>query len=248
MMKSWLQELLDDKNISTSEKEKIILEHFNKEDETKEKKKKGYFDFPEFDADKEKIYKECEMDYPKRVWNKLEQKSQIEIKNAYVFAALVPKLNDDESNPISKLAKTIEIEIKIKLFNDFVSSCTINDANNNNETDRKFAGCIAKYKANRECILTLGQMLTMIKESSYTNTNSNYSDELYNFLMKNLWDVDYLYDTGDENNFYLDYPKCFRNESVHGYISERKTTEACKAETKEIISWIMNSYNSKTRA
>ena len=243
-MTSWLNELLQNNNLSIDDKSRMIIEHYHLERETSERKEKGYFDYPEFDSDKEKIYKECEMDYPKSVWNKLEPESQMAIKNAYVYAVLVPKLNDEESSPISKLAKTIEIEIKIKLFNDFISTCKISDANVNDKTDRDFAGCISKYKSKEENVLTLGQMLRMIKKSSYTKANSHFSDELYDFLIRNLWDVDYLYENGDENNFYLDYPDYIRNKSVHDYINDRKTTEACKMETKEIIAWIMNSYNS----
>lgn len=243
MSSTWLNEILKNENLSIEEKEKMINAHYKEEDKDKENMEKGYFDSPAFENDKKRIYEQCEAEY-KEIWNKLETESKDNLHSAYFYDRFGNKINDDESSTILKFCKTVENEIRAKILIKFVPKCTIGDANFNNSTDKIFRGCIKNYKDGNGVILTLGQMLTLIKESCYSDTESHYADELYHFLDEDYWDVDFLYDCGEKNDFYLDYPKQFRNDSAHVYIYDKKLTKACKKETKDILSWLMSSYRS----
>lgn len=241
-MDSCFNKILYDDSLSDSEIVRLLRDQKTQSEQAKEDIKQGNFDSDVFIVDKRISYQQCRNDYQNTIWNKLEEKSKIDLQNGYFFAALKPAINDDESTPIIKLAKTVEQEMKIKLFKGFSDVIILNrQPQNDDRTDCIVNKFLDEYNSARKVTLTLGQMLNIIKKSSSYTTPSNYARELKKYISTNNWNPVLFYSKRDKN-YFVDYPSKYRNDSAHEYVFDEKLTNDCKKDTAEILTWFLGSY------
>lgn len=193
-----------------------------------------------FDEDKKRVYEECERAYPERTWNELTEEAKKNLKVAYFYAAYGGRLGDDESTPIFKMCKCVECEIRNRLIRPFATAIHFEKIQNSeNKTDKKMRVGLSDP---RDIKTTLGEMLWLIKEASDNKTRSNYARRFDLFVCNptNGWLATNLYSAKGED-FFLDYPKKFRNDGAHGDpIYDSARTTACKERTKTILIWLMD--------
>lgn len=197
------------------------------------------FDNPLFDADKERVYIECRSAYPERTWDKLTEEAKKDLKAAYFYAAYGEWLEDDEATPIYKMCKCVECEIKNRLIQPFAAAIRFENIQiTGNETDRKMRYDLSNPSHIRAA---LGEMLVLIKEASNNRTQSNYAKRFDLFVHDptNGWSAIGLYSARVEN-FFLDYPKKFRNDGAHDRIYDPAKTAACKERTRAVLVWLMD--------
>lgn len=151
-------------------------------------------------------------------------------------------MEDDQSTPINKFTKTVENEIRQKLFIEYAKTFKDERLEIGDDADTIFDNFLDGLFKDKKATITLGQMLRMIQSSYYDSTKSNYSYELKTYIIDHKWDEKKFYSAKDKK-FYVDYPVKYRNDSAHEYVFDANITRECKIITKEIITWFISSKN-----
>ncbi len=240
-MTSLMNEILYNPKLSDTEKIELIKQQFEKSSDVKKLIDDGNLESNYFEKDKEIIYKECEAEYNPIIWSDLTEQSKMDLKNAYLYSAFIKKFNDDESTPLNKLTKTVENELKDKIFKAFIKDIVNSNLEIANKDDEIFDKCVFDFKEYNELKITLTTMLIFIKISGIRNPISNYANELNNYFRNNRWNLKILYSKRNED-YYIQYPEKYRNPYAHGGITYDETlTDECKKDTKEILTWLISS-------
>lgn len=236
-----INKILFDNSLTDAEKIELLKKQALNSQKVEEKLALGDYESDVFDSDRKRCYEACEHDFTPVVWKKLFDKSKIDLANARLYSLLSMITNDDESTPLSKMTKTVENELRYKLFTKYADEYINERLEINNKSDEIFDKSLDEYFNSKKLILTLGQMFRLIKDSYYPNTSSNYAYELRRFLEHGDWDIALFYSKKDKK-FYVEYPNKYRNDAAHEYVYDKNITEECKRDTIEILSWLMNSY------
>ncbi len=241
-MESYIQEILSHPEWSKEQILARMAEGAEESEREKEEISKGDLSSHKYDKDRKILYDECVNDYDPFVWSKLSEKSKTDLKNGYFYSELVKQIEDDESTPLMKFTKTVEVEIREKLFLKFIKPYIYKGLEAYDDTDDIVANAVKEFRKKEKLPLTLGQMLIIVKASSNPNTDSNYAESLYHYFKDNNWDTRRLYskETKDKN-FYIFYPDKYRNDSAHSYVNDPKFTKECKKDTIEILTWFIKS-------
>ena len=239
-MESVFSEILFNDSLSDADKVRLLQLQEKESQKAKEDISKGKFESASLDYDRFVLWQECERAFDSDIWAKLSEKSKTDLKNAYFYEAFIKYINDDESTPISKLTKTVENEIKDKLFSEFIKSFVESRLEVSCSMDRIIDDCVAKYEKQQSITITLGQMLHAIKDSDDERAISNYAFELKQYINYNKWDLERFYSKRDKK-YYIWYPNKYRNDASHDYIYDEQITSECKKDTIEILSWFLGS-------
>lgn len=243
-MESWVNDILNNNNLTAEE----IVEKLRKATEEKELVEKDIADknlsSKYIESDRNRLAEVCKNQYDRNVWYSLSEKSRRDLELAYFYSEFTKMIDDDESTPIIKLTKTVENEIRDKLFVEFVNNVLDDRPDETYRMDRKIEEIIDEYINNDETDLgiSLAQMLYTINESAKNNVEKKfaYAFRLYEFIKKGNWSFTNFY-SAKSKRFYIAYSDEYRNPSAHSYVYDDKQTEKCKTETREILTWFINS-------
>ena len=231
---SFLNTLMN-KNLSDAEVRELLIKELSNPI-------KESIESSSYDNDRILLAKQCRHEY-KKIWNLLSNQSKKDLELAYFYSEFIDKIGDDQTTPINKLTKTVENEIRDKLFIEFAKGYKDRRLVLVNETDNIVDSFIKSYLNKNEPHITLGQMLNTIRFSSFNNTLSNYAYELKSYIIDNdKWDEHKFYSKKDKK-YYIDYPDKYRNDSSHSYIYDLSITKECMNTTKEILHWFIGSIN-----
>ena len=239
-MESVFNEILFNDSLSDADKVRLLQLQTKKSQKAKDDMSKGKFGSSSFKYDRFVLSQECERAFGGSVWAKLSEKSKTDLVNAYLYEEFVEYINDDQSTPISKLTKTVENEIRDKLFFGFIKSFNGSRLEVSCPTDKNIDNSIIKFEIRQKVVLTLGQMFHAIKDSDDDDTISNYAYELKTYLINNRWNAELFY-SKKERKYYIWYPDKYRNDASHEYIYDKQLTCECKKDTIEILSWFLGS-------
>lgn len=237
-----INKILFDNSLTDAEKIELLKKQALNSQKVEEKLALGDYESDVFDLDRKRCYEACEHDFTPVVWKKLFDKSKIDLCNARFYSVvIIKKINDDECTPMNKMTKTVENELRYKLFKKYADEFINERLEINDKSDEIFDKKLNVYFNRKKLTLSLETMLILIRESYYPNTSSNYAYELRRFLEHSDWDIALLYSKKNKK-FYVDYPDKYRNDAVHEYAYDKNLTDECKRDTIEILSWLMNSY------
>lgn len=179
-------------------------------------------------------------------WDRLDGKSHIMLATALSIHDSIRSIPQKDLSPVViEFCRVFENELKLKLYDDFISTIDPGKCCDSIDPYTKVLKAANDYKTDGEYYLSMKDMIRCVKELKNERKKCSSSQALSRYLSDKSWNKNRLTDKKftDDSISYTDH---YRNTSAHPNIMDEDDVVNCVRLTKYLVQHFISCMPSKT--